>query len=152
MVAMNKLIALTITAITAAAALAPSAGAQTNPTDPIKVEKAYLSLTHYGKQEYVRLVFKTADPLARRYDGLIRAGASIEGVGHSLGTAKRGTTWYSTLSRVKGNSIATSDGTGSVGRKGVKVGRTYTVKIFNRDGSSTTTKRLKLLAKQPKLN
>ena len=149
---MNKLIALTATALTAAAALAPTAGAQTSPAQPLKVTRAYLVKTHIGKQDFVKLVFKTADALPRRYDGSIQAGAAIEGVNHSIGSAKKGSTWYSALSEVKGGSIATSTpGSGKVSRKGAKVGRSYTVKMFTRDGQSVT-RTLKLRATQPKLS
>ena len=146
----SKLIALTAAATTAAAALAPVAGAQQSPAQaPLKVTRAYLAVDHIGKQDFVKLVFKTATPLERRSDGAIRAGASIEGVNHSIGTAKKGTNWYAGLSEIKGGSIATLKG-GKVVRKGAKVGRTYTVKVFTRDGQSVTRK-LTLRATTPKL-
>jgi hypothetical protein len=152
MVVMNKLISLTVAAVAATAALAPAAGAQTTPTQPLKIEGAYLAKTHIGKQDFVQLVFKTAAPLTRRYDGSIQAGASIEGVNHSIGSAKKGTNWYTALSEIKGGSIATTkpDG-GTVIRKGAKVGRSYAVKMFTRDGQSVT-RTLKLRAKLPRLN
>ena len=149
-VPMNKLIALTITAIVAAAALAPTAGAQTSPAQSLKVTKAYLVKTHIGKQDFVKLVFKTAKALPRRYDGSIQAGASIAGVNHSIGSAKKGTTWYAGLSEIKGGSIAALN-YGKVVRKRAKVGQTYSVKVFTRDGQSVT-RTLKLLASQPKLS
>jgi hypothetical protein len=148
---MDKLIALTLSAVTAVAALAPAAGAQTAPAQPLKVQGAYLALEHIGKQDFVKLAFKTARPLPRRYDGSIQAGASIEGVSHSIGSAKKGTNWYAALSEVKGGSIATTKpNSGQVIRKGAKVGRTYTVKMFTRDGQSVTRK-LKLRATMPRL-
>jgi hypothetical protein len=146
---MNKLIALTATALTAAAALAPAAGAQSSQAQPLKVGKAYLVKTHIGKQDFVKVVFKTAGALPRRYDGAIQAGASIEGVNHSIASAKKGTTWYAGLSEIKGGSIATLQD-GKVVRKGAKVGRSYTVRVFTRDGQSVT-RTLKLRATQPKL-
>jgi hypothetical protein len=152
MVPMNKLVALTVTATAAVGALAPAAGAQSSPAQPLKVSKAYLVKTHIGKQDFVKLVFKTADPLTRRYDGSIQAGASIEGVNHSIGSAKKGSTWYTALSEIKGGTIATTrPNSGKVTRKGAKVGRTYTVKMFTRDGQSVT-RTLKLRATQPKLS
>jgi hypothetical protein len=145
---MKKLIPLTAVAVALAA---PAAHAQTTPAQPLKVERAYLVKTHLGKQDFVKLVFKTAEALARRYDGSIQAGASIEGVSHSIGSAKKGTNWYAALSEIRGGSIATTKpNSGTVTRKGAKVGRTYTVKMFTRDGRSVT-RTLKLLAKQPKL-
>ena len=147
---MNKLLTLTATALTAAAALAPAAGAQTTPAQPLKVTKAYLVKTHIGKQDFVKLVFKTTKALPRRYDGAIQAGASIAGVNHSIASAKKSTTWYSGLSEIKGGSIPALN-YGKVVRKSVKVGRTYTVKVFTRDGQSVT-RTLKLRATQPKLS
>jgi len=152
MIDMNKLIALTASAAVAAGALAPAAGAQSSPAQPLKVTKAYLVKTHIGKQDFVKLVFKTADALPRRYDGSIQGGAAIEGVNHSIGSAKKGSTWYSALSEIKGGSIATTKpNSGTVTRKGAKVGRTYSVKMFTRDGQSVT-RTLKLRATQPKLS
>jgi hypothetical protein len=149
---MNKLISATVATVAAVAALAPAAGAQTTPTQPLKIQGAYLALEHIGKQDFVKLVFKTADPLTRRYDGSIQAGASIEGVSHSIGSAKKGTTWYTALSEIKGGSIATTKpNSGKVIRKGAKVGRTYSVKMFTRDGQSVT-RTLKLRAKLPRLS
>jgi hypothetical protein len=149
---MKKLVSLTLTAITAAAVLAPAAGAQTTPAQPLNVTKAYLVKTHIGKQDFVKLVFKTSKALPRRYDGSIQGGAAIEGVNHSIGSAKKGTTWYSALSEIKGGSIATTKpNSATVTRKGAKVGRSYTVKMFTRDGQSVT-RTLKLRATQPKLS
>ena len=98
----------------------------------------------------MRVVFRTAEPLPRRYDGLIRAGGYIDGVGHSLATAKRGTTWYAAASEIKGGSIATIQD-GKVVRKGVKVGRRYTFNVTTKDGRSFT-RTLKLQAKAPRLS
>src|SRR5262245_23449956 len=107
----RKLLTLTATAAVAATALAPAAGAAAAaPAPTLKVEGAYLYLDHEpaSHQQFVRLVFRTATPLPRRYDGMIRAGASIEGAGHSVATARKGTTIYTVASEVKGGSIATT--------------------------------------------
>ncbi|HKE79430.1 MAG TPA: hypothetical protein VKB54_08985 [Solirubrobacteraceae bacterium] len=139
----RKLLTLTATAAVAATALAPAAGAADAPAPKLKVEGAYLYVDHEpaSHQDFVRLVFRTASPLPRRFDGMIRAGASIEGVGHSVATARKGTTIYTVASEIKGGSIATtSSGYGKVVRKGAKVGRTFTVRIETRDGQSVTKK------------
>ena len=78
---------------------------------------------------------ETASELPRGSDGAIRAG--IEGVGRSISTARRGTTIYAGAAEIKGGSIATLKD-GKVVRKGAKIGRTFTVKIFTRDGQSVT--------------
>jgi hypothetical protein len=149
---MKKLTSLTAVALAAAAALAPAAGAQAAPAQPLKVTNAYLAVEHLGKQDFVKLVFKTAAPLLRRSDGSIQAGAAIEGVNGSIGSAKKGTNWYVERSEIKGGSIATSKHNyGKLVRKAAKVGHTYAVKMFTRDGQSVTRK-LTLRAKLPKLS
>lgn len=92
----------------------------------------------------MRVVFETASELPRRGDGSIQAGVSIEGVNHSIGTAKRGTSCYAGAAEIKGGSIAGLQD-GDVVRKGAKIGRAFTVKVFGRDGQSAT-KKLKLRA------
>jgi hypothetical protein len=137
---LRKLTSLTIASIAAAAALVAAAGAADAPAPKLELKGAYLYVDHIGKQDFVRVVFRTTSPLPRRFDGLIRASASIEGVGHSLGTAKKGTTCYTALSEIKGGSIATLDANGKVVRKGAKLGRTFTVKVITKDGQSVTRK------------
>ena len=124
-----------------AVAGAASVPADANAADTLSVKGAYLYLDHVDAsgQSSLRVVFRTTRPLSRRFDGLIRASASIDGVGHSLGTAKRGTTCYTTASKIAGHSIAVRRGD-SVVRKGAKLGRTFTVRIFTRDGQSVTRK------------
>ena len=118
----------------AAAALVP---ADANAADTLSVKGAYLYVEHVdaSRQSFVRVVFRTTRPLPRRFDGLIRASASIDRIGHSLGTAKRGTTCYTTASKIAGHSIAVRRGD-SVVRKGAKLGRTFTVTVATRDAEA----------------
>src|SRR4051812_45293049 len=149
----RKLITLLSTTAMAGAALAPAAGADYAPApSKLNVTAAYAYVDHIAasKQSFGRVVFKTAKPLPRRYDGLIRAGGYIDGVGHSLSTAKRGTTWYAAASEIKGGSTATVKG-GTVVRKGVRVGRSYSFKVTTRDGESFT-RTLKLRGGKPRLS
>jgi hypothetical protein len=145
----RKLISIGAAVAVAASALAPAAGAADNAAAPLKVTGAYLYLDHLAasNQDFVRVVFRTADQLPRRSDGMIQAGVSIEGVGHSLGTARKGAPIYTGASEIKGHSIPKSNGAGSVTRIGAKVGRTYTVVISLRDGQKVT-KHLKLRAER----
>jgi hypothetical protein len=145
----RKLISLGAAAAIAATALAPAAGAADNAAAPLKVTGAYLYVDHLAasNQDFVRVVFRTANDLPRRSDGMIQAGVSIEGVGHSLGTARKGAPIYTGASEIKGHSIPESDGAGKVTRVGAKVGRTYTVVISTRDGQKVT-KHLKLRAER----
>ena len=140
----RKLIALTTAVCAAAAVAVPSAGAQDAPAGPLKLDGAYLYVDSFApsSQRFVRVVFKTAEPLPRRGDGAIRAGVAIDGVNHSLGSAKRGTACYTAASVIKGGSIATLRNN-ETGRKGAKIGRTFTIKVTTREGQ-TATKRLEL--------
>lgn len=137
----HKLISLGAAAAVAATALAPAAGAADNPTPKLQVTGAYLYLDHEpaSNQDFVRVVFKTKNQLPRRADGAIQAGISIDSVTHSIGSVKRGSTIYTGASEVKGHSIASLSGN-DVARKGVKVGRSYTVRFFTRDGQKVTKK------------
>ena len=137
----RKLASLGAAAAVAAAALAPAAGAADNPAPALKVTGAYLYLDHdaASKQDLVRVVFRTASPIPRRYDGSIQAGVSIDGVSHSIGSAKKGSTLYTGAALVKGHSIATFDGS-EVVRKGARIGRTFTVEFHTRDGQKVTKK------------
>jgi hypothetical protein len=146
----RKLITLGATAAVAAGVAAPVAGAADAPVPALKVTGAYLYLDHLpaSHQEFVRVVFRTATPLPRRRDGLIRAGVAIDGVSHSIGSARKGANIYTGASEVKGNSIATVADGSKVVRKGVKIGRSFTVRFSTRDGRQATRK-LVLRAERP---
>ena len=137
----------TASAVAGAGALAPI-GSAADDAETLKVTGAYayIDTIAASKQKFVRVVFETASALPRRSDGAIRAGIEIEGVGRSISTARRGTTIYAGAAEIKGGSIATLED-GEVVRKGAKIGRTFTVKIFTRDGQSVT-KKLKLRAER----
>jgi hypothetical protein len=140
----RKLVALTTAACAAAAVAVPTAGAQDAPAEPLKLDGAYLYVDSFAPatQRFVRVVFRTAEPLPRRGDGAIRAGVAIEGVNHSIGSARRGTRCYTAASVIRNGSIPTLRNN-ETGRKRARIGRTYTVKVTTRDGQ-TATKRLKL--------
>jgi hypothetical protein len=136
----RRLLSLTATAAVAATALAPAAGAADSAAPKLKVEGAYLYLDHEpaSDQDFVRVVFRTADDLPRRADGAIQAGVSIDGFSHSIGSVKKGTPIYTGAAEVKGGSIASLNG--KLVRKGATVGRSYTVRFFTRDGQRVTKK------------
>ena len=148
---MKRTVSALVAGVVATAALAPAAGAATSGTPSshdLDVTGAYLYLDHdsAGKKDYVRVVFATADPLPRRSDGAIQATASIDSFNHSLASVKRGASVYTAAAPVKGNSITSLDGN-DVGRRGAKVGSTYTVRIFDRDGHKVMRK-MKLRAER----
>ena len=137
----RKLVSLTALAAVAAASLAPVAGAADSaPAQKLDVSGAYLYLDHdsASKQDFVRVVFRTANDLPRRYDGSIQAGISIDGITHSIGAVKKGQPVYTGATEVKGHSITALNG--KLIRKGAKVGRSFTVRFFTRDGQHVTKK------------
>ena len=141
------LTAATVSALLGAGALAP-AGSAAGDAEALDVTGAYayVDTIAASKQTFVRVVFETAAALPRRSDGAIRAGLGIDGVNHSIATAKRGSRCYTGASEIKGGSIATIKD-GDVVRKGAKLGRTFTVRFFTRDGAEVTRK-LKLRAER----
>jgi hypothetical protein len=145
----RKLITIGTTAAIAGAVLVPGAGAAEVPAPTLEVKGAYLYLDHNAAsgQDFVRVVFRTASALPRRYDGSIQAGAAIDGVSHSIGSARKGAPIYTAASEVKGGSIAVLQGD-KVTRKGAKIGRSFTVRVFTRDGQNVT-KTLVLRAERP---
>ena len=122
--------------LTAVAAVA----ADSAPAQKLDVTGAYLYLDHNdaSNQDFVRVVFRTADDLPRRADGAIQAGISIDGFSHSVGSAKKGAPIYTGAAEVKGNSITALND--KLIRKGAKVGRSFTVRFFTRDGQHVTKK------------
>jgi hypothetical protein len=146
---MNRTRTALAAAVLATAALAPSALAAVGTTAPLKVTRAYLYLDNDATthREFVRVVFRTADPLPRRDDGAIRAGVSIDGFTHSIASVKHESTIYSAAAPVKDHSITSLRGGDGV-RRGAKVGRTYTVRIFDRDGHRVARK-MALRAERP---
>jgi hypothetical protein len=144
----RKLASLTALAAVAAASLVPVAGAADSaPAQKLDVSGAYLYLDHdsASKQDFVRVVFRTANDLPRRYDGSIQAGISIDGITHSIGAVKKGQPVYTGATEVKGHSITALNG--KLIRKGAKVGRSFTVRFFTRDGQHVT-KRMTLRAER----
>ena len=137
----RKFLSLTAVAAVAAASFAPAAGAADDaPAQKLDVTGAYLYLDHEqaSGQDFVRVVFRTADDLPRRYDGAIQAGVSIDGFSHSIAAVKKGQSIYTGAAEVKGHSITALNGTDI--RKGAKVGRFFTVRFFTRDGQRVTKK------------
>ncbi len=137
----RKILSIAAASAIAAASFAPVAGAAAdNPSPALKVTGAYLYLDHEpaSGQDFVRVVYRTADDLPRRADGAIQAGVSIDGFSHSIATVKKGQPIYTGAAEVKGNSIAALNGKSI--RTGAKIGRSFTVRFFTRDGQRVTKK------------
>jgi len=138
----------TATAVAGAAAFTTATGQAADAASTLKVTGAYayVDTISASRQKFVKVVFRTSADLPRRGDGALQAGVSIEGINHSISTARRGTRCYTGAAEVKGGSIAALKD-GKVVRKGAKLGRSFTVKFFTRDGQSVT-KKLKLRAER----
>jgi len=137
----RKFLSLSAVAAVAAASFAPAAGAVAGaPAQKLDVTGAYLYLDHNDAsgQDFVRVVFRTADDLPRRADGAIQAGVSIDGFSHSIGSVRKDQPVYTGAAEVKGHSITALNGKDV--RKGAKVGRSFTVRFFTRDGQHVTKK------------
>jgi hypothetical protein len=148
----TRTITASLAALTAALAVVPAAGAQQAPAAPkLDVTGAYLYVDHIPglkNQAYVKVVFRTAEPFARRYDGSIQGGAGIAGVNGSIASARKGAPIYTGASRIKDGKIASVGADGKVTHIAAKLGRSYKVTVFTRDGQKVT-RTLKLRAERP---
>jgi hypothetical protein len=109
----RKFLSLSAVAAVAAASFAPAAGAVAGaPAQKLDVTGAYLYLDHNDAsgQDFVRVVFRTADDLPRRADGAIQAGVSIDGFSHSIGSVRKDQPVYTGAAEVKGHSITALNG------------------------------------------
>jgi hypothetical protein len=151
----TRTITASLAALTAALAIAPGAGAQsTTGSDAQQAAKlalkgAYLYVNHeVDGKDYVKLVFRAAQPLPRRYDGSIQAGAAIEGVRGSIGSVVKGAPIYTGAQMIKSGKISALIADGQIKKIAAKVGRSYRISVFTRDGQ-TVTKTLKLRTERP---
>jgi hypothetical protein len=138
-------------AVLIASALAPAAGADTASTTATpQLQNAYAYIQHLDAsgQNLLRVVFRTSAPLPRRYDGMIRAAGKIDGLGHSLGSAKHGTTCYAAGAEIKNGRTASLNADGHVVRKRAKIGSTFRFDLVLPDGT-TQARTVKLRANRP---
>lgn len=116
-----------LTAIAAAAALVPataSLAADAPTTVPgVEITKAYayVDTSYPDGKDYAAVVVRTKGELPRRADGMIRAGGSLDGVMHSLGSVKgahgKARNCYMFLAEIKDGKIRGAD---TSARKGTK--------------------------------
>jgi hypothetical protein len=150
----TRTITAALAALTAALAIAPAAGAQSatpaaDTAPKLALKGAYLYVDHeVDGKAYVKLVFRTAEPFARRYDGSIQGGAAIEGVNGSIGSVRKGLPIYGRAQVIKDGKIAQATSGGHVRKIAAKIGRSYKITVFSRDGQKVT-RTLKLRAERP---
>jgi hypothetical protein len=132
-----------------ATVLAPSAAQAQAPTtvSSLDVVKAYAFVNRDlgDHKTYAQVVFKTASELPRRYDGMIRASAALDGTAHSLGSVGgRTTRCYTALFRIVDGRIA-----GPHGKK-ASLGSKHTLKVTARgtNGDLSDTMTVTLRAKR----
>lgn len=137
---MNRNLLLTAAAATAIAAGAtvPAAGAETAASPKLEGAYAYVQQLAGSHQNLLRVVFRTSAKLPRRYDGMIRAGGKIDGVGHSVSTVKAGSTCYAVAGEIKGGRIAVIDHDGNVAHKRAKLGTRFRFDFVLKDGTTQT--------------
>src|SRR4051794_41614898 len=104
------LTAAVATAALAPAAVAPAALAGGHPAPAVTGAYLYLDRDATTHRDFVRVVFRTADPLPRRADGAIQAGVSIDGFTHSIGSMRHGSTLYTGAAPGKDHSITSLRG------------------------------------------
>jgi hypothetical protein len=127
----TKITALLGIAATTAAVLAPTAGAA-DAAATAKVTGAYAYISHTDASinghmrhdvPFATLVFKTDHQLPRRYDGLIRAGASLGGQSASVGSvAGKASRCYSISVRIKPDNTITGTVDGKLVNTKAKAG------------------------------
>lgn len=130
----------TITALTALAAtavLAPAAAiAQSDAgttVDSVELKGVYSYPESYADgKPLIATVFRTEEALPRRFDGMIRAGASLDGLTSSVGSVKgkhgKSKHCYVILTRVVDGKIAAK-------KTSAKVGSKHTFKVTARGTS-----------------
>jgi hypothetical protein len=134
-------------AATAAMAIAPVAGAQDAAT-PAKVTGAYLYLHTLPQdgQRLATLVFKTNRQLPRRFDGMIRARASVAGQASSIASVGgKASRCYQANVRVrKDGTILGSSSGGGTKRTKARVGAKLGVEILTEKGATPIRRTLVL--------
>lgn len=137
---MNRNLLLTAAAVTALAAGAtvPAAGAETARPPKLEGAYAYVQQLPGSHQSLLRVVFRTSTKLPRRFDGMIRAAGRIDGVGHSVSTARRGSTCYAVAGEIKRGRVAAIDRHGNAAHKRAQLGTRFRLDFVLKDGTTQT--------------
>ena len=144
----KALAALTTVAVLApATALAQEQAATTTvPSLKLKGAYAYVENNLGDKKHYIAVVFKTANVLPRRYDGMLRAGGALDGTGNSIGSVKgKNSKCYTFYVRVLDGKVYGKDGRVSAAR-GTK--HKLTVSARGTDGDLNASRNVTIRAKR----
>jgi hypothetical protein len=135
----KKILPLLATATTLVAASGALAANQSTPpatANDIQLKGAYAYLENFAgaKQPYVTVIYRTTGALERRFDGLVRAGGSLDGLSASTGgvPGKKG----SAVNHCYTISVKTKDGRIYGGHK-INVGSRHTFEVSARDADGS---------------
>jgi hypothetical protein len=148
---LKRLIAIAALAVTGAAAL-PLAAAQAQADDPTaggpprEILGAYAFKDSWPPQNkpLITVVFKLDGQLPRRFDGLIRASATLDGSGGSIHSVGGRSTRIYAFNVPTLNGRLRADGSPSA-----RIGSRHTLRVAARDGSWSDTFRVTIRAKRP---
>jgi hypothetical protein len=146
----KRLIAIAALALTGAAvpavAHAQSGDDPTAGGPPREIIGAYAFKDSWPPRNkpLITVVFKLNGQLPRRFDGLIRASAGLDGSGGSIGSVGGRAT------RIYQFNVPTLDGRlRADGSPSARIGSRHTLRVAARDGSWSDTFRVTIKAKQP---
>lgn len=145
----KRLIAILALAVTGAAAVPAAGHAASDPTaggPPREIVGAYAFKDHWPPRNapLIAVVFKATGQLPRRFDGLIRANATLDGAGGSIaGVGGKASRMYTfTVPTLNGRLRAD-------GRRSARIGSRHTLRLAARDGSWSDTFTVRIQAKRP---
>jgi hypothetical protein len=147
---LKRIIAIAALAVTGAAVPAvANAQSDSNPTaggPPREIVGAYAFKDSFRPRNtpLIAVVFKATGQLPRRYDGLIRASATLDGSGGSIASVggRRSRMYVFHVPTLNGRLRA--DGSPSA-----RIGSRHTLRLAARDGSWSDTITVRIRAKRP---
>jgi hypothetical protein len=145
---LKRIIAIAALAVTGAAAVPAFAGAADDPYaggPPREIVGGYAFKTSYPPQNkpLIQVVFKATGQLPRRFDGMIRASATLDGSGGSVGSLGGRKSGIYTFTVPTLNGRLRADGNPSA-----KIGSRHTLRLAARDGSWSDTFTVTIRAKR----
>ena len=146
---LKRLTAIAILAVTGAAVPAIAQAQSDDPTaggPPREILGAYAFKNSYPPQNkpIITVVFKLDGQLPRRFDGMIRASAGLDGGGGSIASVGGRSTRMYQFSVPTLNGRLRADGTPSA-----RIGSRHTLRVAARDGSWSDTFTVRIRDKRP---
>jgi hypothetical protein len=140
------LLALAVTGAASVPAIAQAGDDATAGGPPREIVGAYAFKTSFPPRNkpLIQVVFKATGQLPRRFDGLIRASATLDGAGGSIGSVGGRRTGIYTFTVPTLNGRLHADGSPSA-----RIGSRHTLRLAARDGSWSDTFTVTIRAKRP---